>query len=289
MMYQFDYLIDNNYESILQYVNQFTLGNEKIKHIKKVNHLQINGIYKDINAPLTKGDKLTIFLDEEERIKPFKAFLDIVYEDSNLLIINKRAGLAVHTDGAKYQDNTLANMVRYYYDKKNLNIPVWYLHRLDFDTTGLIIFVKDPLSMAKLSASLANHEIKRDYLALVSGVYKEDELIDKPIGRDRHVNGKYRVSETGKVAKTSVRVLKVFKRYTLVRLSLMTGRTHQIRVHMAYRGHPLLGDTLYGGSTTFIKRHALHSAYLTLNHPLTNKEITLYSDLAQDMKKLIKK
>ncbi len=288
-MYKFNYDIKKDYPTILAYLKEFKLGNEKVKQLTKKDHLYLNGNKVLINNSLKKGDILTLCLDEDEKIKPFKSHLNIEYEDDNLLIINKGLGLAIHSDGAKYQDNTLSNMVAYYYQKKNLNLPVWYLHRLDFDTTGLIIFVKDPLSMSKLSDELASHKIKRDYLALVSGNYQADEVINKPIGRDRHINGKYRVSPTGKDAITSVKVLKYFKRYTLVRLALQTGRTHQIRVHMAYKGHPLLGDILYGEGTTYIKRYALHSAFLTLNHPISGEEIKLFSKLPLDMKKLVDK
>lgn len=290
-MYKFNYIIQKSFSDlkIFDFLTYFHLGNEKIKILKKTGYILINEEAASINSIIKENDKLTLCLDEDIEVKPYKAHLDIIYEDDYLLIINKEAGLAIHSDGAKYIDNTMQNMVAYYYKKKGYNLPVWYLHRLDFDTTGLIIFCKDPLSMAKLSYELSTHDLKRDYLALVSGIYPNDELINLKIGRNRHVNGKYIVSPTGKEAITTVNVVEKFKRYTLVRLSLKTGRTHQIRVHMSYKGHPLLGDTLYGGGTRYIERQALHSAYLEFEHPIYNKHLSLAAPLPKDMEKLVRK
>lgn len=290
-MYKFNYIIQKSFSDmkIFDFLTYFHLGNEKIKILKKTGYILINEEAASINSIIKENDKLILCLDEDIEVKPYKAHLDIIYEDDYLLIINKEAGLAIHSDGAKYIDNTMQNMVAYYYKKKGYNLPVWYLHRLDFDTTGLIIFCKDPLSMAKLSYELSTHDLKRDYLALVSGIYPNDELINLKIGRNRHVNGKYIVSPTGKEAITTVNVVEKFKRYTLVRLSLKTGRTHQIRVHMSYKGHPLLGDTLYGGGTRYIERQALHSAYLEFEHPIYNKHLSLAAPLPKDMEKLVKK
>lgn len=287
-MYEFKYQPKLNNVTILDYLNSFHLGNEKIKELKKPNRILINGKSEGFNYKLKENDLLTLLLDEVDPVDSYKSHLDILYEDSYILILNKPASLAVHTDGAKYTTNTLQNMVKYYYDKKNYHIPVWYLHRLDFDTTGIIVFCKDPLTMSFLSYELSCHNIKRDYLALVSGIYPNSEEINLPIGRDRHVNGKFRVSDTGKESITNVEVIKKFKRYTLVRLSLKTGRTHQIRVHMAYKGHPLLGDTLYGGGNRYILRQALHSYYLKLVHPITNELIEITCEMPSDMKKLLK-
>lgn len=288
-MYKFNYVIPEefNNKTVLDYISSFGLGNEKLKALKNEKTIYIDNQVSSLKSLLTTGNTLTLLFKEEDAIPAYKSHLDIILEDEYLLIINKAPGVAVHTDGAKYTVNTLANMVSYYYKSKGYNIPVWYLHRLDFDTSGIIVFCKDPLSMAKLSYELSHHDFRRDYLALVSGIYNESEVINLPIGRDRHVNGKYRVSDTGKEAITEVDVVKKFKRYTLVRLSLKTGRTHQIRVHMAYKGHPLLGDALYGGGNRYIERQALHSCYISFMHPIYNKLVELDLALPKDMKKLV--
>ena len=275
--------------TVLEFLTKYKLGNEKIKEFKLNGSVFINGVEAKSFSRLSKDDTLSLVNTDSLDIKGFKAHLDIIYEDDYLLIINKPVGCVVHSDGALNQENTLANMVAYYYEKKKYDIPVRYLHRLDYDTTGIIVFCKDILSMSYLSDKLASHDFRRDYLALVSGDVKADMTIDFPIGRDRHVNGKYRVSKTGKPAITHVKVLDHFKKYTLVRLSLETGRTHQIRVHMAYKGNPLLGDSLYGGGMKLINRQALHSYFVSFLHPITGKNIELSAKIPYDMKKLINK
>lgn len=288
-MANYKYIITEKFNnvSIDEFLQEFHLGNEKIKQLKKTGSIIVNNEIKDLSYILKSKDELVLSNDETRDIIPFKSRLDILYEDDYLLIINKPVGVVVHSDGALNTTNTLANMVGSYYERKGYDIPIRYLHRLDCDTSGIIVFCKDILTMSSLSNELANHNIRRDYLALVSGRYNENEIIDLPIGRDRHVNGKYRVSNTGKRAVTEVEVIKKIKRYTLVRLSLKTGRTHQIRVHMAYKGHPLLGDTLYGGGISLINRQALHSYYLFLKHPILDKDIEIYCKPPKDMAKLM--
>ena len=280
----FNYMINKKYQNktISEYLSSFHLGKEKIKKIKTY----INDELKPHDTILKPFDKLTIENDEALDIKPYQYKIDVAYEDEYLLIINKPAGFIIHDDGNNI--DTVANIVANYYQEKGLNIPVRYIHRLDKDTTGILIFAKDPLSMSKLSNELESHEFKRDYLALVKGNYNKTNIINLKIGKDRHINGKYRVSPTGKDAITYVSVLNTSKDYSLVRLSLKTGRTHQIRVHMSHLGHPLLGDIMYGGDNKFIKRCALHSYYVEFTHPITSKKISLSIPLPPDMDKLVK-
>lgn len=286
MEYKYNITEFNYKYNILQFLESFNLGKEKIKTYQ--NNLYINNVKSSINSILNIGDELIIKTDETLDIKPLNKRIDILYEDDNLLIINKPNQIHIHSDGNENIDNTLSNMVSNYYIKKNLNMPVRYIHRLDYETTGIIIFAKDPLTMSYLSNKLVSHELRRDYLAFVEGKILSDMIIDKPIGRNRHDSRKYLISKNGKPAITNLQVIEVYKNRSLVRLSLKTGRTHQIRVHLTSTGHPLLGDSLYGGNTKYISRVALHSYYVNFINPVTGKKIEQYCKLPPDMEKIKK-
>ena len=284
MKYNYKITIDNYKPTVLDFFKSFYLGNEKLKALK--NHIWINDLPCDMTSRLELDDVLTIDDQKGLDIKPLNVRIDILYEDDNLLIINKPCYCHIHSDGNKNTENTLANMVAAYYVRKGLDMPVRYIHRLDYETTGIIIFAKDPLTMSALSSELENHSLRRDYLAFVEGIISNDIIIDKPIGRNRHNSQKYLISKTGKKAITICHPIGKYKNKSLVRLTLKTGRTHQIRVHMTSIGHPLLGDMLYGGNIKYIKRVALHSYYVSFINPVTKKKIELTSKLPTDMEKI---
>ena len=184
-----------------------------------------------------------------------------------------------------------SRVARYYLDH-NINRNVRYAHRLDEETSGILIFAKDFLTLAKLNELIENHTLTRDYLALVSNRFKSNTslgTINKNIAKDRHVNNKFRVGngDNSKPAITKYKVLESKGLVSLVYLHLLTGRTHQIRVHMASINHPLLGDTLYGGNKDILKRVGLHSYHVEFRHPITNEFISLNCPLPQDMNKII--
>ncbi len=281
-MSTYSYKIYEEGKSVLDFLSSFHLGKEKIKYYKEKGNILINKCPQSVNTLLHKDDILTLIDDKQLDIPLLKKKINIIYEDDYLLILNKPRNILIHSDGALNVSNTLSNAVAYYYKCKNLDIPVRYIHRLDKDTTGLMIFAKDPLTEAYLDYLIDTRALHRDYLAFVEGTVLKDLIINKPIGRDRHVNNKYRISETGKEAITNVSVIKSGKKYSLVRLSLKTGRTHQIRVHMASVGHPLCGDTMYGGSLKYIDRPALHSYYVKFKD-INGKLIELYAKLPYDL------
>ena len=197
--------------------------------------------------------------------------------------------MLVHPDD-KSKRGTLANLVAHYFKQKNINRKVRYIHRIDKETSGLVIFVKDFISEAILLKDIESHSIKRTYIALVEGVFKPEKgIIIAPIGQERHKNGKMCVSSNGKDAITEYQVMKVIDDYSVVRFNLKTGRTHQIRVHSSFKKHPLLGDVLYGGNMQRINRVALHSYSVEFTHPITKKVIEVKSPLPYDFKDLIKK
>lgn len=254
----------------------------------------VNDIAVTQNQCLKKGDELAIqvFIDEPIDFIDDELPLDIIYEDEVLLLVNKRAGMLVHPDH-KNGHNTLANAVAHYFNITRQQHTIRPIHRLDYETSGLVLFCKCSFFQPFLDAMLAEKKIARNYLAIVSGAMKPHlaHTIDAPIGSDRHVNNKYRISKTGKPAITHITCLKENqrKKISLVECQLETGRTHQIRVHLASIQRAILSDPIYGLPSPLIDRCALHAYKLTLLHPMSMKTMTFEIEMPDDMKKCIRK
>ena len=278
-------------QTVREFLQQYHLSRKKIHELYMDKSVKLNEEVANFNDVLQIGDQLAIPVFKEESIdfKPQKMKLDIVYEDDHLLIINKPAGLMVHPD-QKDGMNTLVNAVAYYYQENQIHHRIRYIHRLDTDTSGGMIFAKHYLAHILMDYWLSEKKIKRWYLALVSGrLQSKKGKINAPIGKDRHHGARRRVAKNGDEAVTLYQLKQQFKNYALVELELKTGRTHQIRVHMSYLGHPLLGDVLYGGPAKFgpLKRQALHSSRIEMKHPITQEPLKFEISLPSDMKKLI--
>ena len=247
---------------------------------------------KDLLHP---GDILVVKvyedIDNASKIIPFDAPIDIVYEDEDLILVNKPGDMVVHPSYAHFMDS-LSNVLAGYYLKTGQNHVIRTIGRLDRETSGLIIFAKNRHSAAVLSDQKDHMSRRKEYLAICHGVFSEKEgTVDAPIGQEEGVRMIRKVMESGKNAITHYRVEQQFKDYALVRLHLDTGRTHQIRVHMEYLRHPLLGDSLYGQDIPDMhgmKRAALHAAHLEFRQPVTGKELVYDADLPEDMKELLK-
>ncbi len=252
-----------------------------------VNELAVFTIYR-----LQKGDKLKISIDEnsdEENIVPIKMDLNILYEDDDLIIIDKPYGLTVHPS-KKYFTDTLSNGLAYYYQSQNKDICTHCITRLDKDTSGLTLFAKNRISANYLSKMIANKEIKKTYYALVAGKFEHEiGTIDAPIARLSKGNILRTVDANGKRAITHYKVIKYNQadNISLVECILETGRTHQIRVHLNYLSHPIVGDDLYNKTDKRLNRQALHCGKLSFTHPLTNEKIEIVSQLPSDMASLI--
>lgn len=246
-----------------------------------------------VTAKVNAGDKIRIILRENPpKIDTFDCFVDIIYQDEDIAIINKNAGLAVIATNAHYGKSLMNALANVWGDF--VYHPV---NRLDKGTSGLMIVAKNALSHSILSARIADDKqntqknVQREYLALVhnfNGILIGEGEIVADIGvpnGNSLVRGV--VSEGGKYAKTYYKVLQSCEKFSLVRLVLATGRTHQIRVHMSHIGHPLLGDDLYGGNLDLIARPALHSEKISFCHPITGEKMQFFAPLPNDMKHLI--
>ncbi len=222
---------------------------------------------------LKKGDTLQIlaFPNEQVDFESDPQLPEVVYEDDFLLVVNKPRGIIIYPE-AKIGTGTLANQVAAYYREKGIQTTVRPIHRLDKDTTGLVIFSKSPFLQPKLDYMLMHRQIHRYYYAFVEGVIEQDGKIDMPIGNDRHDARKMRVDKNGKKAVTNYHVVRNQRNFTLLECLLDTGRTHQIRVHMAYIKHPIVNDTLYGEPFDNIEM-GLQAFKIIMVHPITGKTL----------------
>lgn len=270
--------------SIKEFLKNNHIGRGKIEEIRMKKLAYVNGKNVSIDSYINKNDVLEFRIEEEVDFAPEFIDLDIVYEDDYLLIVNKPAGIIIHPDN-KDEIGTLVNRVASYYICNNINRNIRYLHRIDRDTTGLVMFAKDFLTEGIMINKIENNEVDRYYLALACGKFKDlkGEIVAS-IGKDRHVNGKMCIGngDKAKYAKTGYEVLGSNKDNTisLVKFKLYTGRTHQIRVHSSYIKHPLVGDVMYGyrGSEK-VDRVCLNCNELRFNHPITNEEIIVKIDM----------
>src|SRR4051812_8970695 len=250
--------------------------------------VKVNNQLANWTAPLKIEDRLEIqfFTMEELNVEPTFYDLSILYEDDHLLVVNKPANMDTHPN-LPNQTDTLANAVAFHLQAKGEYRQVKHIHRLDKDTTGAVLFSKHPFIGSLLDQLLEKREIKRTYVAIVHGILPTRKgTIKEPIGRDRHHATRRRVSPGGQPAITHYEVIDTDhrKNISIVKCSLETGRTHQIRVHFSHIGHPLAGDQLYGGNPIF-PRQALHAAKLELIHPFTEEIIQCHAPFL-DKKKI---
>ena len=255
--------------------------------------ITVDGEVVWVNRPLHEGDILRVVITDHapDNIIPSDGRLDIVYEDEDLICINKPSGVVVHPSHGHYADS-LANYLAHYFDEKGEPHEIRTIGRLDKDTSGLLLFGKSRSAVGLMDAQAAQGTRTKVYLALCEGEFAESEgYVDTPIMRAFDGNIKRVAKDGGDTAFTSYKVEAQYEGYALVRLSLMTGRTHQIRVHMSHIGHPLLGDPLYGNGTFThpcspdikIGRTALHASALAFNQPFAGNRIELSADLPSDM------
>ena len=257
-----------------------------------------NGLPVKKNEKLTEGDTLEVELPEvqEVDILPENIPLDIVYEDEDVLVVNKPKGLVVHP-AAGHWSGTLVNGLMYHCKDSlsgiNGELRPGIVHRIDMDTSGLLIVAKNDMAHQALAQQLQDHSLSRTYVCIVTGGIKQDSgTIDAPIGRHPTDRKKMAVTErNSKNAVTHWEVLERFSGYTFVQCRLETGRTHQIRVHLAWRNHPILGDTVYGSKKPELGQSSqcLHARELTFRHPRSGELVTVSCPLPDYFEEVLKK
>lgn len=260
-------------------------------------NILVNGEKKKTAYKVSNGDIITIEKEEPKEIelKAQNIPIDIIYEDDDIIVVNKPKGMVVHPANGN-PDGTLVNAIMAIC-KDSLSgiggeIRPGIVHRLDKDTSGLLIVAKNDRAHVNMSEQIKNHEVKKTYIALVRGVVKENEAtIDMPIGRSTSDRKKMAVIKTGRNAVTHIKVLKRYNKYTLLQVNIETGRTHQIRVHLSHIGYPIVGDYTYSnGKNEFgVVGQCLHAKCLEFKHPITGAEMKLEAPLPKYFEEIIQK
>lgn len=260
-------------------------------------NILVNGKNAKVSYKIQENDKISVEIPKPKQIelKAQNIPIEIIYEDSDIIVVNKPKGMVVHPANGN-PDGTLVNAIMAIC-KDSLSgiggeIRPGIVHRIDKDTSGLLIVAKNDNAHVKMSEQIKNHEVKKTYIALVRGVFKENEAtIDMPIGRSTSDRKKMAVNKNGKNAITHIKVLKRFDKYTLLRVNIETGRTHQIRVHLSHIGYPIVGDYTYSnGKNEFdVIGQCLHAQKLEFKHPITQKDMCLEAELPQYFKDILDK
>ncbi len=266
-----------------------------IQNLISENYVTVNNLSVKSNYKLKNGDVIIIKHKEPEELNVVKQDipLNIVYEDNDLLIVNKEKGMVVHPS-VGHRDGTLVNALMFHSESlSSINgvVRPGIVHRIDKDTSGLLIVAKNDKTHVKLSEMIAKKEVKRKYYALVHGVIKHDYgTIDAPIARNPRERKEMAIIDEGKPSITHFRVVERYAKYSLVECELETGRTHQIRVHMKYINHPLVGDPVYGQRKTLnTNGQMLHSKSLEFIHPTTKEFIEINTELPTYFEEILSK
>lgn len=288
-----EYIINDltKYENVKQVLKEeFLMSDRLMVKIKKAKQIYLNNEPTFINQKLHIRDKISAdlnFIETCDNIVPTKMSLNILYEDDGLIIVNKPPLIPVHPSMDHFEDS-LSNGVKYYFDSIGLKRKIRPVNRLDKNTSGIVIFAKNEYIQECLIKQMKAGSFKKEYIAVVDGIIdKSIQVIDAPISRQEDSIIKRCVSQNGNRAITEVTLLKNFDNYSSVKCNLKTGRTHQIRVHLSYIGHPILGDDLYGKKSEFVNRQALHAYMVNFIHPITKNKMEIMAELPEDIKKLI--
>lgn len=268
----------------------------KIQNFIKSGYVKVNDRVEKSSYQLKESDKIEFDFPEilPVVIEPQNIEFNIIYEDENMVVVNKPSGMLTHPTNIE-MTNTLVNALLYKYGNNlsdlNGNYRRGILHRLDRNTSGLLMVAKNNKTHEYLANLIKKHQIEKKYRAIVKGVIQENQFeINKPIGRNPNQPHKMMVTQDGKSSKTIVKVLERFRDCTYVELTLITGRTHQIRVHMSYINHPVYNDTLYGAGTGKVKtdEQVLQSFYLRFTKPFSDEIISLEIEPDEKISKVLK-
>lgn len=289
-----DYIIDEDSAGLRveQFLRRKRYSGQNLSEIKRMpKSILVNGVHYYMRQELSTGDHLQVRICEtknSEKIPPTKLPLDIIYEDEDLLVLNKPAGMPIHPSLNNYT-NSIANALAYYFQSQGKPFIFRCCNRLDRDTSGLTIVSKHLVSGSILSDMTKYREVHREYLAIARGsVTPSEGTIQAPLGRkDGTIIERTVDWEHGEDAVTHYKVVKEANGHSLVSLRLETGRTHQIRIHMKYLGYPLIGDYLYNPDMEYMTRQALHSHHMEFTHPITGEHMSFTAPLPEDMARVM--
>lgn len=289
-----DYIIDEDSAGLRveQFLRRKRYSGQNLSEIKRMpKSILVNGVHYYMRQELSTGDHLQVRICEtqnSEKIPPTKLPLDIIYEDEDLLVLNKPAGMPIHPSLNNYT-NSIANALAYYFQSQGKPFIFRCCNRLDRDTSGLTIVSKHLVSGSILSDMTKYREVHREYLAIARGsVTPSEGTIQAPLGRKEGTIIERTVDwEHGEDAVTHYKVVKEANGNSLVSLRLETGRTHQIRIHMKYLGYPLIGDYLYNPDMEYMTRQALHSHHMEFTHPITGEHMSFTAPLPEDMARVM--
>lgn len=289
-----DYIIDEDSAGLRveQFLRRKRYSGQNLSEIKRMpKSILVNGVHYYMRQELSTGDHLQVRICEtqnSEKIPPTKLPLDIIYEDEDLLVLNKPAGMPIHPSLNNYT-NSMANALAYYFQSQGKPFIFRCCNRLDRDTSGLTIVSKHLVSGSILSDMTKYREVHREYLAIARGSVSPSEgTIQAPLGRKEGTIIERTVDwEHGEDAVTHYKVVKEANGHSLVSLRLETGRTHQIRIHMKYLGYPLIGDYLYNPDMEYMTRQALHSHHMEFTHPITGEHMSFTAPLPEDMARVM--
>lgn len=286
------YVNSSKYSNVKEVLKaEFSMSDRLLLKLKKLDKIYLNGNVTSANHSVLENDLIECYLDYEEdnsNIVPTEMSLNIIYEDEAYIVVNKPAGIPVHPSMDHYTDS-LSNGIAFYFNQIGLKKKIRPVNRLDKDTSGIVIFAKNEYIQECLVRQMKSKEFIKRYIAVVNGNLDNLEgTINAPIARKEGSIIERCVSETGDIAITHYKVLKRKTDFDIVECILETGRTHQIRVHFAYLGHSLLGDTLYGTSSSLINRQALHAYEVEFTHPLSKKKVKYVANVPEDLNKLMK-
>lgn len=274
-------------ETVESFLYGKNISSRLLRKLYRDKAIYLNGRHVKGRKKLNKGDQILVSLPmEENEIEAQEMDLEILYEDYDLLVINKSPNLVVHPT-ANTLENTLANGISYYYKTKGIKNKIRFINRLDMDTSGIILVAKNSFAHQQMALSFDNNEVDKTYLAIVENKIKQERgEISSSILKSDSLK-KMEIGSGGKPSKTYYEVLGYYGEYSLLKIRIDTGRTHQIRVHLNSIGHPIVGDSLYGSEDIRIKRQALHSYSINIKNLRDGRFIKIQADMPKDMENFL--
>lgn len=273
-------IINSKEQTIKDFFEEYKLAKVKAYKLLATKSVFVGGVAVSETTKIYPQDEVIInfeaIIDKTEPV--WHQSIEVVYEDDEILLVNKPEGMLIHADGI--ETKTLTGAVNFYLQRQGSLLPAYCIHRIDYDTSGLVLFAKNPLALAYLSFQMENMQILKKYVAIIAGVFNPlDGTIDLNIGRNRHMNNCYRVSPKGKTAITKYQTLQTSKQKSMVGVEIITGRTHQIRVHFSHLHHPIIGDKIYGNTQGKLM---LFSQALQFIHPQTKQMFYYELEIPKD-------